>query len=499
MYLPSCPVSDTQAVFLQSGRLKLYLVSSVSVVALCFGMVLFVVVNPMFIPYTVFALLTAFYLSVSYGVGFLGRDFNSRKHNDLVAKWLDRAAHQEVDVFLPVCREPRDILLNTWRHVSDLKLAHEGRLNVHVLDDGKDNWVQDVAHGFGFNYIRRDGNELKKAGNLRHAFARTSAEFILILDADFCPARNFLIQTLPYLYEYPDVAIVQTPQFFEHHESQNYIQRGAGSIQELFYRLIQVNRDTFKAAICVGTNAVYRRAPLVPMGGTAAIGYSEDVRTGFRLQHAGHNVKYIPLVLATGTCPEDWKQFFTQQYRWAMGSLSLMFSREFWTSTLSVVQKLCYMTGMLYYFTTGLSVLFAFTPSIFILLFKPEYAYWYNLLWSIPSLLLTNLYMRHWQKTAFEWSTIECRQVSYYAHAFALFDTLFDSAEAWIATGSAGKSKRHELFKRVLPTHVVLIVLMVWSLIGYRIYQGYSPYNFLLLFGFTLYYIGTYWRVIRDS
>ncbi|CAN0312789.1 unnamed protein product, partial [Hapterophycus canaliculatus] len=29
--------------------------------------------------------------------------------------------------------------------------------------------------------------ELKKAGNLRYAFARTSGQVLVIFDADFCP------------------------------------------------------------------------------------------------------------------------------------------------------------------------------------------------------------------------------------------------------------------------------------------------------------------------
>ena len=457
-------------------------------------MFLFVSANSGFIPYVFFSGLTAFYLILTYVIGFLGVDFNYEKHKKLCAKWLDKAASQDMDIFLPVCKEQKEILLNTWGFVSQLVKAHEGKLSVHILDDGKEEWIKDAAKYFKFNYITRPSGELKKAGNLRNAFKQTSGEFFLILDADFCPAKNFLLETLPYMYENPHVAIVQTPQYFAVESTQSAIQRGAGAIQELFYRLIQVNRDTFDAAICVGTNAVYRRQPLEPMGGTAAIGYSEDVRTGFRLQDRGHLLRYIPINLAKGTCPEDWKQFFTQQYRWAMGSLSLMLSKEFWLSKLRPIQKLCYLTGMLYYFTTGLSVIFAFMPSIYILIFKPEYLHWYNLLWSIPSLLLTNLYMRYWQKTAFTWAAVECRQVSYYAHAFALWDTIFNTAEAWVSTGSKARSKRYETFKAMLIAHTLIIVAVLCYMVLWRIGQGYNPYNFILLMLLTAYHVASVYR-----
>lgn len=53
----------------------------------------------------------------------------------------------------------------------------------------------------------------------------------------------------------------------------------------------QVNRDKFDASICVGTCGVYRREALAPFGGTAAIGYSEDVHTGFNCIQLGYKVR----------------------------------------------------------------------------------------------------------------------------------------------------------------------------------------------------------------
>ena len=46
----------------------------------------------------------------------------------------------------------------------------------------------------------------------------------------------------------------------------SYIQRYAGTLQEIFFRFIQPARDRHKAAICAGTNLVYRRAAVRPRG-----------------------------------------------------------------------------------------------------------------------------------------------------------------------------------------------------------------------------------------
>lgn len=81
--------------------------------------------------------------------------------------------------------------------------------------------------------------ELRKAGNLRYAFERTSGEFLAIFDADFCPRPEFLRETTPYFAD-GDIAILQTPQFFRRREEQTWVERGAGVTQELFYRMVQV-------------------------------------------------------------------------------------------------------------------------------------------------------------------------------------------------------------------------------------------------------------------
>src|SRR6185369_7761254 len=99
---------------------------------------------------------------------------------------------------------------------------------------------------------------------------------------------------------------------------------------ELFYRISQVSRQAHDASICVGSNAVYRRAALDDTGGTALIEHSEDVHTGFNMRMHGWTIQYIPVILAKGLSPADMKAFFKQQYRWCLGSMTLLGSGKFW-------------------------------------------------------------------------------------------------------------------------------------------------------------------------
>src|SRR5260370_3114193 len=154
-----------------------------------------------------------------------------------------------------------------------------GGARPYVLDDGDDPEAARLAAEFGFSYwVRPQPGEHKKSGNLRYAFTRTQGEFIVILDADFAPRRDFLAETLPYMSD-PVIAIVQTPQYFRGSRRQTWIERSAGAIQEVFYRSVQVARDRFGEAICVGTSAVYRRGRPGPQRGPTPTPPAPDLPT----------------------------------------------------------------------------------------------------------------------------------------------------------------------------------------------------------------------------
>ena len=228
-----------------------------------------------------------------------------------------------------------------------------------------------AAAAAGFGYLRRpDPRASKKSGNLRWAFARTAGEFLLILDADFAPRPDFLAETLPYMDD-PAVAIVQTPQFFRGGPGQTWIESAAGAIQEVFYRSVQVARDRLGAAICVGTSAVYRRAALAPQGGPTLMPYAEDVHTGLDVRRAGWSLRYLPVVLSAGICPDNLDAFVRQQYRWCTGNAGVVFSRRLWSVPMSIPARLTYISGFFYYAYTGLLTFFGPIIPVVMLAFLP--------------------------------------------------------------------------------------------------------------------------------
>ena len=160
--------------------------------------------------------------------------------------------------------------------------------------------MHDLADLYNFRYIvRPNPGEMKKAGNLTYALGISSGDFIAVIDADFAVRQEFLYETMPYFSD-PKIGIVQTAQYFDvTNRSFSYIQRYAGTLQEIFFRFIQPARDRYKAAICAGTNP-YRATAVVAAGGFAQVPIGEDVHSGVKLWWAGFETRYLPLCLAKG-------------------------------------------------------------------------------------------------------------------------------------------------------------------------------------------------------
>lgn len=454
MYLPRPPSIPQKLLYLEQRKALFYGWGLFSFLALLAGMAAFSMHHQYVWAYWLYAAVVAVYLGASYWIGIFGRPFDYYRHVSVAINnavyMLDRGT--SVDVYLPSCGEPLEILENTYRYVRQLDWP-EGKLHVYVLDDSGRKEVKLLADRYEFEYISRPNRgELKKAGNIRYAFPQTHGDFILILDADFCPRPNMIREMIGYFWD-DNVGIVQTPQFFEVKDGQTWIEKGAGYVQELFYRMVQVNRDTWGASICVGTCAMYRRKTLEPHGGTYPIAYSEDLHTGWQALVDGWKVKYIPLNLAMGVCPDTMSAYWIQQTRWCMGSTSLLTSSKFWKSKITKMQRLCYMSGMFYYIATALSVFLTPLPSLIVVWFFPENVFWYNYLFSIPSFLFGVLIVALWGRHDFGMYVLSARQVSYYAHLSALWEKTKGNIIPWVPTGNANEVKGSVLylkFKKVM-------------------------------------------------
>ena len=484
LILPEAPSDEEKAGYAERNLALIIRTSMASFGALLLSQSRFILITPVLVwTFAPFVTFTVLYYLISLYVNLGTRGFDYAAHRDLVDEWRP-ARYPSLDVFLPVCGEPPLVLRNTWSHVHQLLRAYPGRGIAYVLDDSADPALEAMARGLGFSYlVRPDRGWMKKAGNLRYGFGCSSGEFILILDADFAPRADLPAEMLPYFAADRSLGIVQSPQYFRTRGALSWMERGAGAVQELFYRLVQVSRDRHDGAICVGSCAIYRRVALEANGGTTLIEHSEDVHTGFDLRRAGWGLRYLPVPLAAGLCPSDPSSFLTQQYRWCAGSMSLLGSRKFWATPLRWRTRACYLSGFCYYVHTALFTFAAPAIPLVMLTVAADRVRLANYVFILPSMIYNLVVFPCWHRCRFGPEALMAKLLYGWAHVFALLDILRRRRMGWQATGGGS---------RKAGTRRIWAGLTIWNggtglawvgLAAWRVLHSGAPFVPLLLTG----------------
>ena len=453
--VPVSPSDTEKASYSDRDLAVIIRTSLASFGALLISQARFVFQTPVFFwTFLPLVLATIAYYIISLLVNAGTRGFDADGHRRLVASWRP-TRYPSLDIFLPVCGEPLTVLHNTWVHVTELARAYPGVATAYVLDDSGDERVRSMARDFGFSHlVRPNRGWMKKAGNLRHGFACSRGEFILVLDADFAPRDDLAAEMLPYFDTDRSLGIVQSPQYFHTRGHMSWMERGAGAVQELFYRLVQVSRDRHDGAICVGSCAIYRREALAANGGTTLIEHSEDVHTGFDLRRVGWGLRYIPVPLAAGLCPSDPDSFLTQQYRWCAGSMSLLGSRKFWATRMRFRTRCCYLSGFSYYAHTALFTFVAPAIPLVMLILIPERVRLINYIFIAPSMIYNLVVFPAWHRCRFGPEALMAKLLYGWAHVFALLDICRRKRMGWQPTGVG---------QRKAGTRRVWIGLALWN------------------------------------
>jgi glycosyl transferase family 2 len=434
-----------------------------------------------FLFYAPFMLFGTLCFALSLGIDGMSKPFDLAEHKRVVAMWRP-LWYPSVDVFMPTCGEPIEVLRNAWTYVDALRTNYRGPLTPYVLDDAARPEVKAMAKEFGFAYASRPNRGwYLKSGNLKYGFQISSGKYILLLDADFAPRADLLDETLPYLERDPKVGIVQTPQFFHVSDQQTWIERGAGSVQELFYRSIQTARANKDGAICVGSCAIYRRAALAQNDGMSLAHHSEDLHTGFDLYLLGWHLMYLPIALSTGNCPESLMAFVNQQYRWCSGTMSLLGNRKFWRSKIPLYTRLCYLSGCVGYIYTAVFTFAAPLLAIGILTLGPQYLVLKNMIYVAPVLFYAGVIFPMWHRSPYRLEAWAVRILSGWAHLFALTDQLRGQLRGWQPSGSG--AKRQDGRKRLW------IGLIGWSFGTSALWVGLSLWRMMTLDAYNFYLI----------
>lgn len=249
---------------------------------------------------------------------------NERSAQADVLSRLKREPPPAVDIFIPTYNEPLDVLEKTIIGASRIDWPNK---KVWVLDDGRRDWLESYCAKHNVGYLTRPDNSHAKAGNLNHALANTTGDFICVFDADFVPFPGFVQRTIGF-FDDPAVGIVQTPQHFYNKDpiqtnlsiSQDYPDE-----QRLFFDEMAASRDAWDAAFCCGSCSIQRRAALDAVGGVPTESITEDLLSTLVMLRKGYRTLYLNERLSMGLAAESIQGFFVQRERWCRGAIQSLF------------------------------------------------------------------------------------------------------------------------------------------------------------------------------
>ncbi|GFN16080.1 nucleotide-diphospho-sugar transferase [Aspergillus tubingensis] len=204
-----------------------------------------------------------------------------------------------VDIMLPCCGEPIEIILDTIRAACVIDYPQTA-FRVLILDDGNSpevrQAVEELQHTWpNLLYYSRGTKPSQKvfakAGNLNFGLFDVQGgmvkppEFIAIFDSDFLPAPNFLRATLPHMLGGDNVGIM----------------------------------DEMGSSLATTSGCLMRRDLAVQVGGFPTLNEVEDMTLSFILPAYGKRVVYLTEMLQLGRVPSSLEGHVRQSRRWLTG------------------------------------------------------------------------------------------------------------------------------------------------------------------------------------
>jgi len=311
----------------------------------------------------------------------LGYFFNILKAVNLYKRatiHYSRDSLPNVTVLIPVHNEPAELLRKT---IIASQYMDYPRFKIVLLDASDvgdyQRAMENLAKERGVEYFLvphpRHG---AKAGSLNSYVPHIETETFVIFDADYRASRDFLKRLVPQMTADPELAFIQTPQFYGNLIN-SVVSRAAQMQQSIFYEYICEGKSAGNAMFMCGTNVLVRTEAIKDIGGFVEGSITEDFATSLNLLRNGWKSHYDNMTTAFGEGPKNLEQYFVQQYRWARGTLGV-FVREWFNlinpkTTLTFSQRLEFILAGSYYFVGFVWSILILLPILYIFFEVPVY------------------------------------------------------------------------------------------------------------------------------
>jgi len=198
------------------------------------------------------------------------------------------------------------------------------KLQIIIGDDSNDPHISEKIDQFAaqnprIQISRRGGNAGFKPGNLNAMLPHSTGDYLLILDSDFLPKRDFLARLVQPVIDDPELAGVQAGWRVLNVRNNLSTLMGTGIVNVVHAILMPFMYEVTRHVIFCGSGELIRKKDLLELGGWTEGALTEDVDYSLRLITAGKRIAYLSDLRIRCEVPYTAHDLFRQQMRWAYG------------------------------------------------------------------------------------------------------------------------------------------------------------------------------------
>lgn len=267
-----------------------------------------------------FALMGAFVLSLGYFMVTAVALALSRLRNkpEVIA---DESLYPSVTVQIPTYNELA--ALNCAARCLEFNYPLE-KLQIMIGDDSSDPAVSKKIDEFAaahprIEISRRGSNAGFKPGNLNAMLPKARGDYLLILDSDFLPKKDFLKRLVVPVIKDPELAGAQAAwRIINVHDNHSTLM-GTGIVNIIHSVILPFLKAATNQCVFCGSGELVKKSCLIELGGWTMGALTEDVDYSLRIITSGRRIAYVDDLRVLCEVPYTPGDLFRQQMRWAYG------------------------------------------------------------------------------------------------------------------------------------------------------------------------------------
>ncbi len=391
----------------------------------------------------------------------------------------------DVDIFISTYNEPPELLRKTIIGCKHIEYPDKSKVHIYLCDDNRRSEMRALAEELGVHYFDRPDNNGAKAGNLNEALKRTKSPYIVTFDADMIPRREFLLKTIPYFVEAEHInkslpknkqlplGLIQTPQSFytpDVFQHNLYAEMHIPNEQDFFYQVIEAAKTSSNSVIYGGSNTILSRKALNDIGGFYTKTITEDFATGMLIESNGYASLGLSEPLASGIAPSSFQEHIQQRTRWGRGVIATAKQLKILRRPhLSIIQKLSYLSSVLYWFSPIKNLIYILSPLMFAVFCIPVFKCTLTdlLIFWLPMhiLQITSLRVQSHNKTSSRVSGIYETSVTPFLLIPIIKEALGITLSKFLVTKKESRRENTEIDKKYLVPFGILLALSIIGIV----------------------------------